>query len=65
MHGDQAEKFLNDRKILDFASNINPFPPRDLQEFIKSISWKVSYYPESSYSDLIETISETFEWKKE
>ncbi len=64
MHGDQAEKFLNGKKILDFASNINPFPPKDLQEFIKSISWKISYYPESSYSDLIEIISETFGWDR-
>ncbi len=61
MHGDQAEKFPGK---IDFASNINPFPPRDLLEFINSVTWKVRYYPESSYSDLVETISDTFDWRE-
>ena len=62
VHGDQAEKFP---EKIDFASNINPFPPRDLQEFISGMLWKVKYYPESSYADLVEVISDTFDWKRD
>lgn len=70
MHGDFAERVIREKRLkpgelLDFASNVNPFPPRDLLDFVAENLWTISFYPESRYSDLKEVISETFDWKPE
>lgn len=63
MHGDfilkaARELELEPQDILDFASNINPFPPADLEEVIIRAAGKSRYYPESSYSELKEVIAD-------
>jgi threonine-phosphate decarboxylase len=63
VHGDfilKAAKELEMRpeEILDFASNINPFPPSDLEEVIIRAARKARYYPESSYLELKRMVAE-------
>ncbi len=63
MHGDFILKAAKDlgmkpEEILDFASNINPFPPGDLEEVIVRAAKRVRYYPESSYIELKRAVAE-------
>ncbi len=69
MHGDIAEKIARESgrrlcEIIDFASNINPYPPRDIDLIISKALKKVFFYPESSYESLVEVISSSTGWSK-
>ncbi len=50
-------------KVLDFASNLNPFRPGDLKEKIISAAESSFYYPHNDYSALIDTISCSTGWE--
>ncbi|AIY89364.1 pyridoxal phosphate-dependent aminotransferase [Geoglobus acetivorans] len=66
MHGDYYEKYLKmGLKPLDFASNINPFRPRDLHENLIEAIESAYYYPQNSYRSLIEVISGSTGWDSE
>ena len=63
MHGDfilkaARELEVNPEEILDFASNINPFPPSDLEEVIIRAARKARFYPENSYSEVKKAVAE-------
>jgi threonine-phosphate decarboxylase len=63
VHGDfilkaAKELEMSPEEILDFASNINPFPPGDLEEVIIRAARKAQYYPENSYLELKGAVAE-------
>lgn len=65
MHGDYFEIYLKKgMKPLDFASNINPFRPRDLEEKLFEFITAAYHYPQNDYSSLIETISGSTGWER-
>ncbi len=66
VHGDIFEMYLSKgMKVLDFASNLNPFPPRDLKEKIISSIENSFFYPQNNYSTLVDTISSSTGWERE
>ncbi len=65
VHGDILEIYLSKgEKILDFASNLNPFRPKDLREKIISAIEGSFYYPHNDYSTLVDAISGSTGWDK-
>ncbi len=62
MHGDIYERFIKKGKYLDFASNINPFKPKDLHSKLIECIDRAYFYPENSYKELRETISDSMNW---
>lgn len=62
MHGDfllriAREKNLPPESLIDFASNINPFPPSDILDVIRSALNQIFYYPDDSYRSLVDVIA--------
>ncbi len=51
------EKNLPPESLIDFASNINPFPPPDIQDIVRSALNQIFYYPDDSYSWLVDVIA--------
>ena len=65
MHGDHLERYLRrGMNPLDFASNINPFRPRDLEERLFESLISVHHYPYNGYDSLIEAISSSVGWDR-
>lgn len=63
MHGDYYESYLKKGlKPLDFASNINPFRPRDLRDNLIKALEKAYHYPRNSYEGLLDAISSSTGW---
>lgn len=63
MHGDIFEIYLlKGENVLDFASNLNPFRPRNLREKIISFVDSSFFYPHNDYTTLIDAISQSTGW---
>ncbi len=62
MHGDIFEKFIKKGKYIDFASNINPFKPKDLRSKLIEAVERAYFYPENSYEELRQTIANSMKW---
>ncbi len=62
MHGDIYELFAKKGEYLDFASNINPFKPKDLNSKLLEFMDTIFYYPENEYESLRNTISDSMKW---
>ncbi|WP_456478829.1 pyridoxal phosphate-dependent aminotransferase [Geoglobus ahangari] len=63
VHGDYYERYLKQGlRPLDFASNINPFRPRGLEEFLSERVEVIYHYPHNGYESLVETISDSMGW---
>ena len=66
MHGDIFEIYLSKgTKVLDFASNLNPFKPRDLKEKIIASVDSSFFYPHNDYNTLIDAITSSTGWDRE
>ncbi len=66
MHGDILEIYLSKgTEVLDFASNLNPFMPRDLKEKIISSVDSSFFYPHNNYTRLVDAISSSTGWERE
>ncbi len=63
VHGDIFETYLSEgKRVIDFASNLNPFKPRDLREKILSFVDSSFFYPHNDYATLIDVISDSTGW---
>lgn len=66
-HGADVEeikrKYDIDSELIDFSSNINPFTPLNIVDYINNSIHKITSYPDIGYMDLRTKISETINYR--